>query len=137
MAEVKTRVSVTSVTHQGGSVTGTLADSMVVTPLSFDASIAKTGTCVSAVGTLSATPTAVALTGISNLYLLQVVNKSATVTITVTLTDTADSWEMPVPPNGVALIASKTGGRTVGGVATPVTLAGAGAAYELVAAGAA
>lgn len=136
MADVKTRVSVTSVTHEGGPVAGSLGDTMTVTPLSFDASIAKTGKCLSFTGTASASPAPLALPGIASIYLLHAVNKSSTGVLTISVNDDSGSWSVPVPPNGVAIMASKTGGRLIAGVGSPLSVSGAGVNYEVVVAGA-
>lgn len=142
MADLKTRITVVGIAHDGGPVANTLSDELKVTPSSYDAvvSVAGVGRSMSKTGMTNGSPEVIDLrsAGFASIHYLFVANRSQTGDITATLSASSGDVVLPVKAGGVALLASKSDQYFIAASGGPLTIDGpAGAQYEVAVSGAA
>jgi hypothetical protein len=134
MAELKARVNLVAICHEGGPVAGTLGDALTVHAASLDANLTVEGPgkAVSVQATLGAGPLTVSLAAFSEVFLLFIKNTATTQTVTVTWGTTS----VEVLPLGGVVLASKGGSYSTAGSRASLTVSGAaGATVEVLVAG--
>lgn len=140
MADVKTRVTVVGISHEGGPLSNALGDSLKVTPASYDAvmTVSGTGKSLSRATTGNGALDAVDLRGegFLSIHYLYAANKATTGSITVTLFTSEGQVVLPVKAGGVGVLASKSGQYVLAAAGNTLTVnAPLGAQYEVAVAG--